>query len=770
MPDPVNLVRPDGTRFQANAADADVLTQAFGYQEETDESRFNRIEAETRESYYEDQGLETFLEGAASGASFGLSDVLFERVLGWDTSERAQYNPGERIAGEITGAVLPAVATFGGSSGFAASALAKTPAGMVSTLATKAGGAGARGMAIAGAIEGAASGAGAQITNATLSGDPVTVESVIAGMGWGTLFGGGLGAALGKVSGKVEAYAAKKAAAELGEDVREIIPSERWGAFRSSVEDARKVVTKAVDDVSAAVKGVKVGATDPLDIQLRATGHFDNVEAAQGKFLKDVDAASEAGGAPARKARVEVQQALNRATTELAEKAPDYAKVEKLFAAHKEKVDEFARLTGVAAPDLAPFTAATAQASVKGLDEVKDLTAIRDAFERFPATRAGFAATSPRKIEQHAAAIDKLMTTGGAEMEGVRSSVKQYLEEMSTAAGAKFEGSPGTQFRALWETVRASEQKAGQEAVTKTARGGILRRAAGYMGGRTVAAGATSRPGKALAYGVGHWAVTGLLGLKGAVTGTISNSVARWAPKITRGARAANLPARVDPLRQRLDGTTDKGKKTRAELMKARSEEIRRAAPIVRDTLYRSLEPVAGQHPQFASALHETASRQFEALTARLPRDPGTMISGMRSMWKPDDVATEVFGRTYEAFQKPVMVARRALEEGSITPEAAKALQQFYPEVWQMVRVGMLERLSDPEVVKKMDINEQAAMGRMLGVTMHSIQTPRFIAAQQAMFRQRNEPQPIRPMSSPSNNPSGGRPAGTTTAQAVTEH
>jgi hypothetical protein len=274
-----------------------------------------------------------------------------------------------------------------------------------------------------------------------------------------------------------------------------------------------------------------------------------------------------------------------------------------------------------------------------------------------------------------------------------------------------------------------------------------------------------------LGFVTGQTLVSGLLGIKGAVQNAIASSVAKWAPKALRGVQAVNAGARIDPLRTRLDGTVDEGKKSRRDLMRARSEEIRRAAPAIRDSSYKVVEPIVGQHPEFSAALHEAAVRQFDALSARLPRDPGTAVSRMRSAWQPDAMSVEKFSRYYEVFQNPIAVAVRAVSSGQITAEAARALREVSPEIFQQVRVGMLERLAEPGNLDKLNYHEQISLGQMLSITIHSTQEPRFIAAQQQMFKERNEPLTTRPPGgSASTNPSGGRPPGASAAQAITEH
>jgi hypothetical protein len=62
---------------------------------------------------------------------------------------------------------------------------------------------------VRGALEGGVYGGTSEVDHAYLSGDPLTAESVLHGVGWGAVFGGGLGA----VSHAAQEYGVKTAKA-----------------------------------------------------------------------------------------------------------------------------------------------------------------------------------------------------------------------------------------------------------------------------------------------------------------------------------------------------------------------------------------------------------------------------------------------------------------------------------------------------------------------------------------------------------------------------
>lgn len=740
------LVRPDGSTINVDAEDVEQF-QALGYKPEDTESLYSRQIEKGREEYFTspEQKVITGIQGFMSGLTVGASDYY---GMDEDTRDRARYNPGTRLATELAGALAPAVLAPGTLAGQAARL---TPAGLVARGAEAAAGSLAKGRigqgAVRAAIEGGVASAGAEITNARLNGDPITAEAIVAGVGWGSLFGGALGAAAGKLGVYSDALVAERRVAAKG---TALVPAERWGAFRGAIDDARKVAGSTLDDVAKTAKEA------PGELIEQIVRHAEDTEAAQKALISQIDAKGGWAAKGARELKGEMMK-LRRQVAAAAGEKGNYTKFEELTGRHSEVMGKLASLTGVTVPEIQPFVMNAQKAGGAALDEIKGLKAVKETLDHFPTTAEGFAAMTPAKMEKQAAAIDHFIKNGSAELTGVKDAVKQQIEEMVASAGLTMEKatSPGQQLRSAWEAMRsAAKQSAKAEGLAKA----IVKKGMAVATARSML-GASSR------------IVGGLLDLKGAVLGTITNSVRTWGPGAAKVG--AKLAPRVDPLRVRLDGTVDGAKQSRKHLMEARAKEIREAAPAVRDSLYRAVEPLVGNHTEAASAMHKVAVAQFDALMARLPRDPATAFANMRSLWKPDFIETERFARAYEVFQNPVAVAVRWLKDPkSVTPEGAQALREMNPELWTHLRVEMLQRLAEPEVLDKLNYNEQVSLGRMLEITVHSTQDPRFIKAQQEMFSKRSaEPLPARPSASGnnSNNPSGTS-RGLTSAQRITDH
>jgi hypothetical protein len=193
----------------------------------------------------------TAAEGAARGASLGLSDVALTTALGDDyrkgALERREENRKIATVSEVGGAVAPALLT-GGESAIAkgaiaaeeGSALARGAGAVAKAVSAPVravgaiGGAAERGVAggleaaglagesvagraaakavslgASGAVEGAVFGAGQTLSDSALKGDPLTAEALAAGMGQGALFGGVLGGGIGALTESAPAILGK---------------------------------------------------------------------------------------------------------------------------------------------------------------------------------------------------------------------------------------------------------------------------------------------------------------------------------------------------------------------------------------------------------------------------------------------------------------------------------------------------------------------------------------------------------------------------------
>lgn len=263
MPNKVTLVRQDGTRIDATPDQADKL-RLLGYKEETPEASTDRLVEEGKANYYQDQQGTAAVEGLARGATLGLSDY----ALGSDdTRNRAKYNPGTAMASEVLGTVAPMLIPGLGEEAAATTAssiASRTPVALVSRGAEKAAAAlgfeGSTGRIVKAGLEGAVFGAAQTGDHAYLSGDKLTAEAVVHGIGWGTLFGAGLAGAGEAVTGAGNRAAEKVAEVTRQEAAKVAKPpvgalnevgGQSYAAFKAETDTLSKQLRAASDQVDA---------------------------------------------------------------------------------------------------------------------------------------------------------------------------------------------------------------------------------------------------------------------------------------------------------------------------------------------------------------------------------------------------------------------------------------------------------------------------------------------------------------------------------------
>ncbi len=205
----VNVVLPSG---RVVAVDEDVA-KAGQLSRDTLGSEAASVEARsnTEQSSGLVEGLKAAGEGALDTATFGLYGAArgaLDHEGAEDMRIRAQERSGSRLVGEIGAVVLPGLGAAGllGKAGGAA-AKATAP-GLARAAGEVYGGVGGQ------FVEGALLGAGGNIAQTNVTGDPLTIESMVIDAGIGGIIDMGLHAAANKVEGM--AWNAKKAQAKAG--------------------------------------------------------------------------------------------------------------------------------------------------------------------------------------------------------------------------------------------------------------------------------------------------------------------------------------------------------------------------------------------------------------------------------------------------------------------------------------------------------------------------------------------------------------------------
>jgi hypothetical protein len=221
---PAYVVDAQGQRYSTDDPSqlSDLLSQGFALETPEQTAQSNAV-MEARNSPIQ-AGAEALAQGATLGLYGAAAGQLDRDYAEGMLLRRQEFGPGYGAL-EVAGGLAPALAS-GGAGAF-------TPAGLLARGTAAAGkalegnlvargvGQGAArilGLAAEGALDGAVSGAAAQLSEDSLGGTEISAERLAASGGLGALFGagvggamGGLGAAAGKVASRVRNRAATEA-------------------------------------------------------------------------------------------------------------------------------------------------------------------------------------------------------------------------------------------------------------------------------------------------------------------------------------------------------------------------------------------------------------------------------------------------------------------------------------------------------------------------------------------------------------------------------
>lgn len=722
MPDNITLVRGDGTQLSATPEQAQRLA-LLGYKPLTEEARDAELASQAKSEYYESAGQKaiTGLEGFGSGLTFGATDYV-GGALGSDVKERAYANPGTRLGSELLGALAPlalsggatAEATAGEIAGSAARfAARKAPTALLSE-AARALAPGAEGSltkaVLKGAIEGTAYGGAGAADHAYLDGEPITGEAVLHGMGWGALVGGGLSAAghgLGAVGERL-GKAAEPAVPKIEPGTLKLSAGNEYGAFRSEISnlsDSIKGATRVADDAfEQSIQALRKGGGG-----LRAVP--------KGQFESDL---------------MSVEKLYEKAST--AAKAGNFKLASSVSESFAEKMAEVAAKNGVVVPDTS-----------KALQELIAMKSVHRELSSLPLRVEGFAGLSPAKLERTLAAMERAQKMSFVGLDAVNDSASNFSKAL---------GIEGQDLRSTW---RAAKDIYDKELVPSVAaesasdKPSFLRMAAGYVvGGKAYVAARAAGFGRMGSYaafrGVKDAITDGgqrLAGIRAAVLGNIQKAASEYLPVAGSAIKAGSGPASF-ALATTLYGEHDDSTTDPTKLALARIKEINDLGPTAADTIFRAVEPLSAMQPALAKSIHAGALTSFQAIQELAPKDPG-VISKLKSIWQPSGVQVQTLAKQMQVFHDPVGTAVEMLQSGRFDIIKSQALQKVAPAIWQELRVRLLERITQPDVISKMSYRDQIGLSAMLGIDLHTSMTPGYIAMSQQIFLDRSQPLPTNP-------------------------
>jgi hypothetical protein len=737
--------------------------------------------------------------GAARGLTLGASDAVLSGVGGDDTRRALQglreANPIASGVGEVAGAVAPVLLTGGASAGASAGAAgarsgASLGARALSGAATAVKTAGiapraaaavgsivergvARGLAAAGyegktvlgraaagalktASAGAAEGAiygGAQAANdAVLSGDAITAEKIVAGMGHGALFGAGVGGVLGSAGPLITGAATKL---RPGKETLENLAKEQ--ALQSVLRgtDFRRIAGKAVgeaaekriaatgDDLigytfkSGPLKGERVmlPGRNTEELVERITYAKEEIGAAIGGAKKELsERMAQAGDSP------DVGEFLRRVDENVISplmKSKSPGAMSKARAVNKElailRDEHQARMMAKAAAEAGetmPVRLPDGRVELRPREvppapTYEDLDAFRSRLAEKVYPQAGSAGGMP-------AAPSKAVKY----FEQAERTLADYLKEK--AAGAlRSAGDDPNAFNELnrqYNSFRKLEQLAGKNANQTLGNRSVSPSdhalgLASFMG--AMATGNVGALG-AMAYGGAATMANKLLRERG------NSFVAYYAQK------AAQMDDRIDQVAQALAGRVNvkppalaaslQGEGLRDSYQKT-SERIRELArPAVAAQHVSGLVPeVASQYPRVGSAVSAKLLGIYQQLSAKLPAshvDTGETLTPLAIQRRVTPQAMRSFMASVRGALEPESVIND-LAHGVVDRDAVEALKMAHPETFMQLRNKVADYVEQNE--------EQLPFKRriMLSLTFDfagdsSLEPQRMAALQQA--------------------------------------
>lgn len=677
----------------------------------------------------------TGLEGAARGATLGLSDVATTGLLGDEyrqgAAERAHENKKIAIGSEIAGAIAPTLFSGGAAAEVEGASLLSRAARLApSSLVSSGGRAVERGVAsivghsaesalgrmaqraaavgAAGAAEGGLYGAGNAVSEAALDGGPITAEKVLGGFGHGALFGGALGAGLGAASSaagsaferivggteglragaeKLANESALKAVGFQGSDFRKLIGRRAGEAAENKIADVGSELLNYTFD-GGPLKGRKLftGAKKAEDFIDDLALAKEEVGAKLGAIKSQVDAAGMAPDAEKYLTRVndEVLAPLRASNSPTIRGQAD--RVEAELAGLQERID--ARASALTAdpirvrlPDgsieMRPVTPPP-PVTFGELDQFrKDL---RSVFQ--PARPAGGGLPAP--VPEHAAHLEKAERILADELD---KTVEQHLAAagLDTTEYARNKKTFGALADIEKVANKAAAQQLGNRALSPSDYGTGMATAIGAM--------LSGNVGGALMGGAGAFAHKVIRERGRSVLAVMADSVAKMDGRIYEAA-------------QSLAGLTAAPRRAALVAGTAPTVDFDRTAAAVRafasnpkaaaDALARPIEGIAPEHPELAAQMQQTLAGDYQYLQTKLPASLGRAGSSLTPQLEKARVPKSEqakFMSVVHALENPASVIEK-VAAGELPRDQIEALKVRRPEIYNQMRTEAIKAFS----------------------------------------------------------------------------
>jgi hypothetical protein len=739
-PSTVPLIDPQGIARDVPAEYASALL-ARNWRPQTHEDVLAAADRTATEATYGGVGgaVKAGAAAVARGATLGISDLALRGLGGedaaFDLTSLKQAHPVISTAGEIAGAVAPALLSGGAS--LPSSLAARAGAGVAERL-----GGGLLAHAVGGAVEGAIYGTGQGVSDLALSSDPLTVEHVTSSLSSNMLYGGAIGGAAGlagaalerglqRAKGAIDARIASPVAEDLTPDLAAL---DKKGLAAAREAEVSAIETQRVPEKQQLIEDVQDYRERSRDVRL--------FEATKGVADRD---AREAGASLYR-----ADKALRNA---LDVKAQLVENPERMLGVLQRQEQALSRIKDWGQQEATAFDAAVTNAPERIRSEIMmgevhgeigpftpdglDLAVERELKRRKAIDWTGAKNDGlgwPKQLDiietMYPGAIEKNREFQRRIAELTADPASDRLAQIDTAS----EALSAPREKSLGATVLHAIPFAGRMAdiaeASGRAMGGL--REAGAKAAKRVGAAASSFLGAAAK---GASAVGPLLPM----AATKILSTVRYAPDAAPASSSA-APAKTNAKPPTLDAA-----------YKARTAEIKsqtaydttgvpRLRPEARAAMAERLKPIRATNPILADRMETLATRRIEYLSSLIPRRPE--IAGVQvgpDHWQPSDMEMRGFARSAAAVEDPLAVLERATH-GSVTPEDAGALRAVYPEMLADFTTRVAGEL--PALRHSLPIARQTALSILTGTPVNPAMDPAIMSVLQAQFQYEPGPAP----------------------------
>ncbi|MES2359974.1 MAG: hypothetical protein V4529_16665 [Gemmatimonadota bacterium] len=730
------------------------------------------------------QGLgevaKTALEGAASGATFGLSDLAAAKLGGDETrqamAERKELYPTLRTGSEIAGAIAPVL--LSGGSGAAADVAGVAPTSLVAHLGEGVAGA-TRGlvgegatslagrvaqraipMAAQGAAEGAFYGAGQTISESALGDEQLTAEKLLAGAKGGALAGLLGGAAIGTAA-EVGKYATEKAFKIAGESglqdfFKSAADNQTIRALGANARDVRNMggITKSAEkmeervaDIAGEVRGFKFRDGERL---FTGTSTTDQLAEMLPKAKAEV-------GAELGQLRDKVYEHLG-ANPELEFNASEFASKVRSEIVEPLKATGIPELEGRAGKlqsSLKRFfgeASADAEHAASGVaNDVAPKMSLKDAVEfrknlddlLYPKSKSGIVIPPEHQAQ--------LLQARGMLEDAITQTTDNAVAAMGDKAMTGRYQALKTSYRNLGDAERIATDANGRALARNTV--GLsdkMAGASGFVG--TLAAGAGGIPalGASLAGGVAnHLANTygnsvaaksfeRLAGLSHAVA-DVDTKLSAGVKALLEGAKSAAVKSAVEAPMLNPAAKVATTPKERYEQVASRVANAAANPASLANHTAGAIGQVAQSAPNVAQAMGATIQKAVQVVQSKLPTPPSSNATLVpRITQAPNDSDRAKLLRAVRGVDPAQTIAD--IKAGRLSSDQVEVMKGVMPKLYAEKQGELLEKYADlVSKGKNISYEQQIQLGKFLGAPVTPTMAPRFISTVQAMYAKRKQ-------------------------------